>query len=188
MEECSCEDRLVYAVEPTLIQRFKHSVKDMFNVIKYKIVKPPKSNLILHAERELKALGYDLNEKEDGPNKWIVENIMELLEVFSKQGHSGGSAPYCIRLFSKLAGFEPVCPITGNDDEWFEYADGKFQNIRCSHVFKDREDGIAYDSEGKIFREPDGCCYTSYESRVNITFPYTPKREYVDVPDSSKEV
>lgn len=139
------------------------------------------NNLIKHAKRELKAMGYDLNEKEEGPNKWICENILELLDVFSKQEHSGSSAPYCISLFTKLANFEPVCPLTGNDDEWNEVGDNVYQNNRCSHVFKQGKDGVAYDIEGKIFKESDGCCYTSIESRVNVTFPYTPKREYVDV-------
>lgn len=139
------------------------------------------SNLIKHAKRELEVMGYDLNEKEENPNKWICENILELLEVFSKQGHSGSSAPYCISLFTKLANFEPVCPLTGNDDEWNEVGDNLYQNKRCSHVFKKDKNGVAYDIEGKIFRESDGCCYTSKDSCVDVTFPYTPKREYIDV-------
>jgi hypothetical protein len=55
-----------------------------------------------------------------------------------------------------------------------------WQNNRCCHVFKDNA-GNAYDIDGKIFREPDGACYTSRDSRVPVTFPYTPVREYVDV-------
>lgn len=153
--------------------------------VKYWFVKRPESNYIKHAKREFQAIGYDLNDKEDGPNKWIMENVFELLEVFHNQGHSGSSAPYCVRIFEKLALFKPLSPLTGEDWEWFEYTDGKFQNIRCSHIFK--ENGQAYDINGKIFREPDGCCYTSGNSRVNVTFPYTPKSEYVDVPKHEDE-
>lgn len=142
------------------------------------------SNLEEHAKRELLALGYDPNEKQDDPNKWIQDNILELIRVFAKQDHSGSSAPYCVNLFSKLAMFEPACPLTGEDSEWNEVgADGEngvlYQNNRCSHVFKN--DKGAYDTDGKIFREPNGCCYTSFASHVPVTFPYTPKREYVDV-------
>lgn len=54
-----------------------------------------------HAEREFRALGYKPVDQEEGPNKWIQENVMELLEVFSKQGHSGMSAPVCVRYFEK---------------------------------------------------------------------------------------
>lgn len=139
------------------------------------------SNYRKHAEREFKALGYDLDEKEEGPNKWIMENLFELLEVFGKQGHSGSSAPYCAKIFKKLALFEPLAPLTGDDDEWDETGRDVWQNNRCSHVFKDT-DGKAYDIEGKIFREPNGACFTSKESRVYVTFPYTPKSEYIDVP------
>lgn len=140
----------------------------------------------LHAIREFKAAGYTpLNQpQEDGPNKWMQENVLELIRVFSKQGHSGFSAPYCIETFRKLANFEPLVPLQGTDDEWNEVREGVFQNNRCSHVFKqaDRFDGQAYDLNGRIFREPGGSCYTSFESCVPITFPYTPTREYVDVP------
>lgn len=172
----------VMEVPPAGYVQIWRKVKDLFSIIKYWFVKPPKSNYVLHAERELVALGYDLNEKKDDPNRWIQQNIFELLEVFGQQGHSGSSAPYCVHLFSKLALFEPVCPLTGEDNEWHEYSDGKFQNIRCSRVFKDGKLGQAYDGEGKVFRDPDGSCYTSSDSRVFITFPYTPKREYVDRP------
>ena len=138
------------------------------------------SNYKEHAERELIALGYNLNDQEDGPNKWIQENLFELLDVFSKHGHSGSSAPYCVEAFSKLALFEPLSPLTGEDSEWTEVGDGVWQNKRASNVFKER-DGKAYDIEGRVFREPDGCCFTNADSRIYVTFPYTPTTEYVDV-------
>lgn len=133
-----------------------------------------------HAERELKAIGYDLNDQEDGPNKWIMQNLFELLEVFEKQGHSGSSAPYCANMFKNLALLEPLSPLTGDDSEWDEVSDGVLQNKRASHVFKDTE-GRAYDINGRVFRGSDGCCYTNRDSRVYVKFPYTPKTEYVDV-------
>ena len=55
------------------------------------------------AKNELKLAGYDVNDPEDGPNKWLAEGTLELLEVFAEQGHSGSSAPYAIALFEKLA-------------------------------------------------------------------------------------
>ena len=143
------------------------------------------SNLIHHAKTELKAAGFYKEESDYGG--MIPEAILELIEVFSKQGHSGGSAGLVISLFQKLASFEPLVPLTGADDEWMEVTDGCFQNIRCGHVFKqkDRFDGQAYDINGRIFREPNGCCYTSAESFLPITFPYTPKTEYVDRPSEA---
>ena len=139
-------------------------------------------NLELHALREFKAMGYipPDQQQEDGPNKWIQENVLELIRVFAKQGHSGFLAHYCISTFEKLARFEPLIPLQGTDDEWNAVPPDMWQNNRCSHVFKGA-DGCAYDIDGRIFREPDGFCYTNYDSRVYVTFPYTPTKEYVDV-------
>ena len=178
---------------------FKQKIRDIIHKFKYflfrkslGLVVSKDSNSIAHAKRELVAIGYDLNDKEEGPNKWIMENLFELLAVFSTQGHSGSSAPYCISMFKKLASFEPLCPLTGEDAEWNDVSmycgdTTRWQNNRASHVFKDK-DGQAYDSQGKVFREPDGCTYTSSDSRVVIEFPYTPKTEYVDVDVEGKPI
>lgn len=140
-------------------------------------------NLIDHALREFQAVGYPAFETlEEGPDKWIQQNILQLLYTFSEQGHSGSSAPFAISAFSKLANFEPLGPLTGADSEWIDPdGSGVLQNTRCGHVFKGI-DGRAYDTQGKIFREPNGECFQSADSRVYISFPYTPTPEYVDVP------
>lgn len=140
------------------------------------------SNLIDHAKREL--VGYDDSLYGD----MLPKAVLELLEVFSNQGHSGMSAPLVVQMFSKLAMFEPLGPLTGEDSEWNEVTDDVLQNNRCSTVFKqaDRFDGQAYDIEGRVFREPDGSCFTSSDSFTPITFPYTPTRVYVDVPERTE--
>ena len=181
MNEC------VMACEPSklemMIRRTKNALLHLAYLLRLK--KRPKGNTVRHAEREFVAAGYTPldQEQEDGPNKWVQENVLELLEVFARQGHSGFSAPYAVEMFRKLALHEPLVPLSGADDEWNEIGDGVFQNNRCSHVFKDKDrfNGQAYDIEGRIFREPDGSCYTNRDSCVAVTFPYTPKREYVDV-------
>jgi len=149
------------------------------------------SNLRAHAINEFKAAKWlDENGKYcDDMQEAICTHILMLLEVFSAEEHSGSTAPYTINLFSKLAAFEPIVPVTGEDWEWTEVGDGMYQNKRCSHVFKqaDRFDGQAYDIDGKVFwewykSEEDGKMskinFTSGASHVPITFPYTPKREY----------
>ena len=139
-------------------------------------------SLVEHARTELKAAG--LLDPEGHCYGDLVGNaVLELVEIFAKQGHSGMSAELCIEAFSKVAAYQPLAPLTGEDDEWCEVADGVFQNKRCSHVFRqaDRFDGQAYDIDGRVFREPNGCCYTNHGSFVPIVFPYTPRTEYVDV-------
>lgn len=164
-------------IKITYWYQIKSFFKRKWYQLKYKI-NPPESNYIKFAKRELEILRYDLNQKEEDPNKWIVENVLELLRVFDKQGHSGSSAPFCIEYFRKLASFEPLTPLTGEHEEWNKIGDKKYQNKRCSHVFE--TNGQAYDIEGIIFKEKDGGCYTSKESHVNVKFPYIPKRKYVE--------
>jgi hypothetical protein len=164
------------------------------------------SNLVNFARKELELAGYF--DKDAMYGGMLGDAVIKMIEQFADEGHSGMSANITISLFQRLAHFEPLTPLTGENDEWNDISDDSFtafaitepdeetndiisainsskpckklwQNKRCSHVFKD-EDG-AYDSEGRIFREPSGACFTSKDSRVPVTFPYTPKREYIDV-------
>lgn len=149
------------------------------------------SNLENHALIEFRAAGWvDENGKfKDEMQKAICKHVLKLLQVFSKEDHSGSSAPYAINLFSKLARFELIAPLTGEDWEWNDVSDygGRddgplYQNRRCSHVFKDSIS--AYDIQGIIFWEwytdPETgkkikTYFTNKNSRVSVTFPYTPK-------------
>ena len=135
-------------------------------------------SLVEHAKLELQLAG--LMDKDSDYGGMLGEAVLELIDVFAKQEHSGASASMVSSLFNKLSRYEPLQPLTGKDEEWNEVSEGVFQNKRCGHVFK--ENGIAYDIDGKIFREPNGDCYTGKGSRVDVTFPYVPKSEYVDVP------
>lgn len=150
------------------------------------------SNLISHAKEEFRAAGWvDENGKfNDDMQEAICNHLIQLLEVFSNEGHTGSTAPYTINLFSRLAKFEPIAPLTGEDWEWHDTGHN-YQNRRASHVFKDY-DGNCYDINGKVFWEwnrgivgsddkPYKSYYTNRESRVPVTFPYiVPKEpEYV---------
>lgn len=152
------------------------------------------SNCREHAIMEFKAAGWiDSDGKfNDEWQELLCMQVLELLDLFTTHGHSGSTAPYAISLFEKLARFEPIVPLTGEDWEWYEASEGVFQNKRCSHVFKqaDRFNGQPYDINGKVFwnwyhgedGKPFKSYYTGRESFVPITFPYTPKCEYVFAP------
>ena len=128
-------------------------------------------NLEHHAQAELQAAG--LFDKASDYGGMLGEATMRLIRVFAAEGHSGFSAGLAVKLFDRLARREPITPLTGNDDERVEVGPNLLQNRRCSHVFK-TQDG-AYDSEGRIFRDPSGSCFTNQDSRVPVTFPYTPE-------------
>jgi hypothetical protein len=109
-----------------------------------------------------------------------------MVEEFSKEGHSGFSASYAISILEKILRFEPLTPLTGEDSEWVEVMKGVYQNNRCSRVFK--KDGVAQDNEAVVFydiiRDDNGkefkSYFTNWKSQKDVTFPYTPKREYVE--------
>lgn len=140
------------------------------------------SNIKTYAIDELTKIGmYDSG---DEMNDAMCEHILKMVDVFAEEGHSGFSAQYAINILQKLLRWEPLSPLTGEDDEWMEVDDdGLYQNKRLSSVFKKGKDGRAYDIDGKVFVEPDGASYTSRDSRVYIEFPYVPKTEYVNVED-----
>ena len=135
------------------------------------------SSLVDYAKDELKRIG--MIDSGEPYNDMGTKAILDLIELFSSQNHSGFSAPYVINVFSRLAKFKPLSPLTGEDDEWNEVGD-IFQNKRYSAVFKDK-DGNAYNVEGKVFTDDGEVWYTCKDSKVNVTFPYV-------VPDKPEEV
>ncbi len=158
------------------------------------------NNYEKHAWLEFKAAGWvdENNQFKDGMQEAICKHVLELLNVFHGEGHSGSSAPYAINLFSKLAKFEPVAPLTGEDWEWTDVAEYNgspmWQNKRCSHVFKD-ENG-AYDIDGIVWYdwytdqetgEKSKSYFTNFKSRVPVTFPYVPKTEHKEWVDAEEK-
>lgn len=161
------------------------------------------SNLLSYAERELDIIGMTAD-SEDEMNRAMRSHIIHMVKEFSNEGHSGFSAHYAINTLQKLLKYEPLTPLTGEDDEWTDVADrgdGRklYQNKRCSRVFKDEEG--AYDIEGRVFWEwserpldedEEGypgvrrfkSHFTSRDSRVRVSFPYQPTTEYVERTES----
>lgn len=151
------------------------------------------SNFIEYAKRELDLAGY--TEGSEFPNVWVRENVLELIEKISEQGHSGTSIHYVIELFKRLATYTPITPLTGEDDEWNEVdeVNGVWQNKRHPAIFKSNDrgpywlDGVVFwewaydDEEDKVFK----AYFTSKDSFVNIEFPWTApdKPEYRFVPN-----
>lgn len=130
--------------------------------------------IIEFAKRELK---YLLDSKEEYDNR-MAENVLELLNVFANQGHSGFSAPWCIQLFSRLSMYKPLGPLTGEDDEWEKVDHNSYQNKRCPSVFKKGKDGKAYNISARVFSDDGGeTWFYSKKSCEYIDFPYTVPNE-----------
>lgn len=143
-------------------------------------------NIIEFAKEEFRHANWtDENGKfYDEIQKMMCDGILKLLEVFAEEHHTGFTASYALNIFEKLARWEPISQITGEDSEWVEVSENLWQNKRCSRVFKD-ENG-AYDIDGivwyRVEKDENGEEYKDYftnrKSRVDITFPYSPTTVY----------
>ena len=149
------------------------------------------SYMIKFAVSELDRLGLEA----DGDiNGLMRSNILDIVSTFARQGHSGFSAKYALSVIERLLAFQPLSPLTGNDDEWNEVGPETWQNRRYSSVFKEA-DGKAYDIDAVVFWEyldevdDEGkpfkfkSYFMSRESRREVSFPYTPpnKPTYIQV-------
>lgn len=91
------------------------------------------SNLVEHAKRELKIAG--LFDSDSDYSGMLGESILEIVEKFSEQGHSGASAGMSIHILSKLLAFENLTELTDNPEDWIEVGEGMWQNRRNSKCF-----------------------------------------------------
>ena len=147
--------------------------------------------LIEHAKKEMELAG--LYREDSVYGGMIPESVLELMEVFAKQGHSGGSAPIVADIFYKLAMYKNLSPVTGEDDEWMETGDNVFQNKRCSALFKQGKDGRAYYLDAVIWKTQNGGTFSGqadlmtekYYSRNYVkAFPFIPKTFVIDVTET----
>lgn len=140
------------------------------------------SNLVAYARNELEIAGlFGEGSDYDG---MLGHAVLNVVQAFSGSGHSGASAGMAVAILEKVLRYEPLTPLTGEESEWtiLDYDDRMYaQSKRCPSVFQ-RRDGTAWNGDGKVFRDPEGFTYTSKDSVVDITFPYTPTTEIVDVP------
>lgn len=154
--------------------KFKRRLKLAWSIIRASDTST--SNLFSHAHREL-ALRLPDDPTDDLSNRMNVgmrEAVEDMMLVFALEGHSGFSASYALDIFQRLAKFQPLTPLTGEDDEWNQVAEDMWQNRRCSNIFKNSSGG-AYVSDHYVFRDPDGAHFIGFGSQKRITFPYSPE-------------
>lgn len=180
--------RLKWAIEQT-VGTFVHQSHDRLIRVLGGVPANPKSDYskLVHE--------FDLaweDWRDDDMQKSIADDVMDIVRVFGRQGHSGFSAGYMMPLINASLRHEPLTPLTGEDDEWVvldgSSADMSLQNKRNSAVFK-RADGTAFYINGKVFRNPDGATFTSTDSFVEVEFPWKkPETIIVDVDEDGNEI
>lgn len=140
-------------------------------------------SLIEYAKKELDLIGLGEDDRTgETPDYQMRDHILRMVDEFSQEGHSGFSASYALNIISRVLAYKPLSPLTGEDSEWNEVGEDLWQNRRASNVFKTTEG--AYWQDGIVFwewysapdvndGEPYKVYFTSRDSRVSITFPFT---------------
>lgn len=100
-------------------------------------------NLVSHCKRELKYAG--LFNKDSDYNGMIAKAVLELIKIFSKQGHSGFSAAWVRELFHKLANFETLTPITSDANEWQDVS--KYSNDKSNTLFQNKRNPAIFSKD-----------------------------------------
>jgi hypothetical protein len=99
------------------------------------------AGLVDHAIEELNRAGLFDDDSDYGG--MLGEAVVDLVEVFAEQGHSGMSAAMVSELFDRLSRYKTLTPITDNPDEWNDVTEMSgypfWQNKRDSSYFS--EDG-----------------------------------------------
>ena len=139
----------------------------------------------------------------------FANEILALCEAFGKSGQSGGSAPMTASAISQAVKHlmlqEPICPITGVDEEWVNIRDVSdedemmYQNKRCGALFKSKSGKCWYvDAIVKKVVQTGHCFTGSFwlskedylagdktkkigSAQYVKSFPFTPKTFYIDV-------
>ena len=131
----------------------------------------------------------------------FAKEILALCEAFGKSGQSGGSAPMTASAISqavkKLMLQEPICDVTGHENEWVDIAEMNsgepmWQNRRCSGLFKYPNEKCSYvdaivwkgDEEydtftGRVYIDDKN--FELIGSSQYVKFPFKPKTFYIDV-------
>ena len=168
------------------------------------------TNTYRFAETELNVLSKSATNVDNRPIiEPFREEILALCERFGASGQSGGSAPYTASAISQavksLLLQEPICPITGIDEEWVNVRDASeddemmYQNNRCSALFKGKSGRCWYlDAIVKKVVQTGHCFSGSFwlskedyltgdeSKKIGCkqyvkSFPFTPKTFYIDV-------
>ena len=98
--------------------------------------------LIEFAKHELEEAG--LFDKDSDYGGMLGEAVLELIDVFARQGHSGFSAGIVSDIFNKLSRYKPITPITNNPKDWNFVTDDTWQSRKQPDLFSNNNGKTYY--------------------------------------------
>lgn len=91
------------------------------------------SNMVAHAERELRISG----QTEEDPE--FSQSLVNAVRAFAEYGHSGFSAAYGADALNKLLRFKTLTTLTSDPEEWTDvsehFPDPTWQSVRDPSAF-----------------------------------------------------
>jgi hypothetical protein len=128
--------------------------------------------LVDHAKAELTRAG--LFKKDSDYNGMLGEAVMELMELFANQGHSGFSAGMVTELFNLLSTYQPLTELTNDPNEWMLVSEDQshsekplYQSRRKPSCFSE-DNGLTYydiDEDWNKTTDPDGTVWSGGKTK-----------------------
>jgi hypothetical protein len=100
--------------------------------------------LVAHARNEMQKAG--LFDKDADYGGAIGKAVMELVEAFAKQGHSGFSAGYTLDVFEKVARFKTLTAVTSDPEEWTNVSE--YYGPESPAVWQSKRDPSLFSNDG----------------------------------------
>jgi hypothetical protein len=126
------------------------------------------SNFVTFARDELELAG--LFDQDSDYGGMIGTAVMELVQTFSKQGHSGFSAQIVSSIFKDLTEWKPLTSLTNNPKEWNKVGYGIYQSSRSPSSFSE-DGGLTYynlDDEPRIIYTSAEIVYSIKENNETV--------------------
>jgi hypothetical protein len=117
------------------------------------------SNLVAHAELELREAGWFKKDEEGGVYDGMIGTaVLELVQKFAEQGHSGNSAGIVVALFRRVATYQLLNPLR-NPMETGEY-------MEVGHLSNDHKPVYQSTRKSSLFSDDDGKTWYDIDQRV----------------------
>lgn len=101
------------------------------------------SNLYQHAQSELTIAG--LFDEDADYGGMLAAAVLELVETFARQAHSGASAAATLDIFNRVITFSPLTPITDDTDEWMHVSE---EMAGDANLWQNRRQSSAFSNDG----------------------------------------